>query len=194
MTAAVVLAAGESSRLGRPKQLLRYRGVTLLRHTLDCARQGGCDPVLTVVGAHRKALAGELEAARATAVVNEHWQRGLASSIRTGVVAAQARCPELRALLLLACDQPGLTVEIVRALRQRVETGEARLAACSYAETIGVPAAFDRSLFPELLALSSPGGAKPILESHRSEMALVAWPEGAVDVDTPDDARSLDRE
>jgi len=194
LTAAVVLAAGGSSRLGRPKQLVVHRGGSLLRHAIDCAQRGGCDPVLVVLGAEADRIAADLEESDVAIVINGDWRAGLASSIRAGVEAAQEQHPEPTALILIACDQPQLTAGIVRELRESVESGSNRLAACRYAGTIGVPAAFDRSLFGELRRLEGAGGAKPLLERRLDEAYFVDWPAGAIDVDRPEDLDALGRD
>lgn len=194
MIAAVVLAAGKSSRFGRPKQLLTYRGHSLLRHTVDCARAGGCDPVVVVLGAYADDLRPELEATETRVVVNSDWQSGLGTSVRVGVRAVQQGYPTTRGVLLLACDQPKIAADVVRNLRERFETTGARMVACEYAGTVGVPALFERSLFSELLKLSSSQGAKSVLEGHADDVARLAWPDGAVDVDTPEDYDGLNEQ
>jgi molybdenum cofactor cytidylyltransferase len=160
--AAVILAAGESARLGRPKQLLTYRGRTLLRHVVDCASRGGCDPVFVVLGARAAELRHELEEPPVETVLNESWRQGIGSSVRAGVEAVERRRPETSAVLLLTCDQPRITPGLVRHLCARIDDDDARMVACEYAGTVGVPALFHRSLFPELLALRGPAGALDI--------------------------------
>jgi molybdenum cofactor cytidylyltransferase len=191
LIAAVILAAGASARLGRPKQLLAYRGRTLLRHVVDCAAAGGCDPVLVVLGAHADAVRAELEETTAHAVRNDAWRQGVGSSVRAGVDAVQRGWQDASAVLLLTCDQPRLTPELVRRLRERFVRTAARIVACEYAGIVGVPALFARSLFPELLALPGPTGAKPVLQAHAREVVGFAWPDGAADVDTPEDLSLL---
>jgi molybdenum cofactor cytidylyltransferase len=185
--AAVILAAGEAARLGRPKQLLPYRGRTLLRHVVECATAGGCDPVLVVLGARAQELLPELEGTAAHSVLNEAWRRGIGSSVRTGVATVRQRWPGANAVLLLTCDQPRITPEWVRRIGERFDPADARIVACEYAGTVGVPALFERSLFPELLALSGSTGAKRVLEAHPTEVVGLPWPDGAVDIDRPED-------
>jgi molybdenum cofactor cytidylyltransferase len=192
MIAAVVLAAGTSQRLGRPKQLLVHGGRTLLRRAVDAALAGGCRPVLVVLGAGADALRPEVAATGAEVVLHERWARGLGSSVGAGVRAAARACPAVGAVVLLASDQPRLAPAVVRALRERWEAGDARIVACRYGGTVGVPALFDRALFGELLALDGPLGAKPVLQAHAGELVALDWPEGAIDVDTPADREHLD--
>jgi molybdenum cofactor cytidylyltransferase len=189
--AAVVLAAGGSARLGRPKQLLVHEGRTLLRRAVDAAREGGCRPVFVVLGAGADALRADVAAAGGEVVLNEAWERGLGSSIRAGVREAARACPPVGAVALLAADQPRLAPEVVRRLRERWEAGDVRIVACRYAGTLGVPALFDRALFPELQALDGPLGAKPVLAAHAGEVVPVDWPDGAIDVDVHADGDLL---
>jgi molybdenum cofactor cytidylyltransferase len=192
MIAAVILAAGESARFGRPKQLLAYRGRTLLRHVVECAVDGGCDPVIVVLGARADELRPELEATAAEPVLNAGWREGIGSSVRAGVEAVESRRSEASAVLLLTCDQPRITPELVQRLGERFGAGQALIVACEYAGTVGVPALFHRSLYPELRALSGSVGAKPVLEHHREDLVRVPWPEGAIDIDLPEDYERLE--
>jgi molybdenum cofactor cytidylyltransferase len=189
--AAVILAAGESARLGRPKQLLPYRGRSLLRHVVECAVAGGCDPVLVVLGARADELLGELEGTAAHRVRNEAWRQGIGSSVRAGVAEVRRRWPAASAVLLLTCDQLRVTPDLVRRIGERFDHTAGRIVACEYAGTVGVPALFERSLFPELLALSESAGAKPLLEAHASDVVGLPWPDGAVDINVPEDLRLL---
>jgi len=189
--AAVILAAGASARLGQPKQLLVHRGRTLLRHTVECAVDGGCDPVRVVLGAHADAVEGELEGSVARSVRHAAWDRGIGSSVCAGVAAVQRECARARGVLLLTCDQPRLTPQLVRRLRRRFLRGDAPIVACGYAGTVGVPALFARELFAELLALDGPTGAKPVLRAHAGEIVTVPWEDGAADIDRPEDLTRL---
>ncbi len=188
--AAVILAAGESARLGRPKQLLAYRGRSLLRHVVECADEGGCDPVIVVLGAREQEMLREIESTPAQPVINWNWKAGIQSSIRSAIESLARLSPDARAALLLTCDQPLITPEIVRRLRERFDGRAGRVVACEYAKTVGIPALFERSLFAELCALPGPGGAKSVLQAHPNDLLRLPWPDGAVDVDRAEDIPS----
>jgi len=184
--AAVILAAGESRRLGRPKQLLPVRGVPLLRAIAIEACASSCARVFVVLGARESAIRPCLDGLRVAIVDNPEWTEGIASSVRHGVAAAIRDGSS--AVVLLTCDQPALTASHVDALL----ACPARDAVASrYAGTVGVPARFDRRLFPALLALRGDAGAKRILRAR--EVAAIDWPEGARDIDTPADVEALDQ-
>ena len=134
---AVVLAAGESRRLGRTKQLVRWRGETLIERSVRGA-QAVCERrVLVVLGAHREAIEPALAALAPTIVVNTEWADGLASSLHAGVRALPPSCA---AALLLACDQPRVSVAALQALAQCWSEERRCAVASEYAGTCGIPA------------------------------------------------------
>ncbi len=184
---AVILAAGSSSRLGQPKQLLQHEGRTLVRRTAAAALAAGCDPVAVVVGAEREKVAAALLDLAVLLVPNEDWERGIGTSIRAGV----ARLRESDAVLLLVCDQPFVGADVLRRLLAAQEETQKPMAASAYAGTIGVPALFTRVCFARLLSLGNKEGAKPLLTSRPAEVAQVDFPQGAIDIDTPGDFQAL---
>ena len=114
--AAVVLAAGPSKRMGRPKQLLEFRGEALLKRAASSAVEAGCHPVVVVTGAHADAsrrVLGELDVIEAK---NEQWKLGISSSVRVGIEAVIAAAPGVDGIVLMLCDQPFVTREIIAGL------------------------------------------------------------------------------
>ena len=188
---AVVLAAGASSRMGTPKQLLRFRGETLLRRAALAALGAGCRPVVVVTGAHALRTGEELRGLGVLEVVNELWETGMASSVRAGIGALLGADADASAVVLMLCDQPHVTSEIIAALVAAHRDGGRTVVASRYGESFGVPALFDRSLFPELARLEGRGGAKQLIERHAREAHFVSFPGGETDVDTPDDFARL---
>ena len=185
MIAAVVLAAGASSRLGRPKALVPFEGRPLIRVAVTAATDGGCRPVLVVLGSDAETIRQSVGDSAVQYVINEDWREGMASSIRAGIRALGAPAPD--GVLLLACDQPHLTPDIVRELCGRFGQGGVSAVACAYAGTIGIPALFGRSRFDELLELRGDRGARSVLERNPECLATLDWPSGAFDVDRPQD-------
>lgn len=185
--AALILAAGASSRFGEPKQLLRIEGESLVRRVVNAAKEAGCTPVAVVVGAEHDAIEDELQQTSVLIVKNVDWRRGLGTSIRAGVQSLVAANPALDALTLLACDQPMLGSPIIRELIEAREGSGKPIVASSYANTVGVPAIFDRSCFEALLTLRNDAGAKRVIEARLNEVEQVAFPDGAIDIDTPVD-------
>ena len=212
--AGVILAAGSSSRLGTPKQLLRYRGETLLHRTVRLAIAAGLDPVHVVLGCDASAVGAALKElrGRVTTVVNSDWQAGMGSSLARGIAslpgagtrpepdASVETCPddadaELGAALVLVTDQPRLSHAILAEIAAAYRTGGAALVASRYASgAVGVPALFARRYFPELTRLAGDRGARALFARHRGQLVTVAFPAGDLDIDTPAAAAALEPE
>ena len=185
--ALLLLAAGASTRMGRPKQLLPYRGRTLLRHAAETAVVAGCAPIVLVTGALHDELLAEIVGLSILAVHNPDWETGMASSIRAGLaaVAAAAAAAAPRAVLVMLTDQPLVTPELLRQLIVQQHATQAPIVAAAYGETLGVPAIFDKSLLPELLKLQGAQGAGRLIARLGAAVGQVAFPAGLLDVDTP---------
>lgn len=182
--AALVLAAGGSTRLGRPKQLLLYAGQSLVRRTVTAALSAGCSPVLVVVGRDGETIKRALQGMEVRIVPNETWELGLSASIRAGIATLPATA---EAVVLLVCDQPHVDATQVRALIEEQARKGKPMVASSYAGTMGVPALFLRSCFDKLLSLGGDAGAKELLLTAPEECATVPFAQGAIDIDTPED-------
>lgn len=193
-TAAVVLAAGASTRLGRPKQLISLGNETLLRRTVRLAAEAGCAPVAVVLGFAAERLRSELAGLPAIAVENEGWQQGMGTSLRRGMEAVREMEPEPDQVLVLVCDQPRLTADHLRALLDRHQRGGTVVTASLYAGRAGVPAVFAAELFPELLAMEGDRGARDLIGRQGERLATVDWPDGALDLDRPEDVERLARD
>lgn len=190
-TGLILLAAGGSSRLGRPKQLLLYQGRTLLRHAAETAFASGCRPVVVVLGAQADRLRAEIAGLEVVIADNPDWARGMGSSVRAGLRALEASAPDAAGVVLMLCDQPLITAASLDALVQSHIDTSAPLVASEYGGTRGVPAFFGRSLFPDLLALKGEQGAKAVLAAHASEVVALPLPAGVWDVDTASDYERL---
>ena len=187
---AVILAAGGSTRLGQPKQLLRHQSESLIRRAALAALAAGCLPTVIVTGKEHEQIANELTGLHVRVRHHPHWERGIGSSIRAGVEEALALQPALNALLIMVCDQPFVSADLLVALISARAKAGTKAAACTYADTIGVPALFDRVLFSALAGLSDQQGAKALLSAMDWEIARVEFPAGAIDIDTPADSRA----
>jgi molybdenum cofactor cytidylyltransferase len=188
---AVILAAGESSRFGRPKQLVQFRGKSLVRRVVDAAKDANCSAIVVVLGSRRDQIERELKETAAIVAENEDWRRGVGSSIRVGLESAVNQAPDIEAIVLLTCDQPFLKTDTIERLIAMYEKTKKAIVASSYSETLGVPALFDRSCFQELLALDDETGAKTIILSNRDRVAELLFLEGKIDIDTVADYEKL---
>ncbi|WP_310483615.1 nucleotidyltransferase family protein [Chamaesiphon sp. VAR_48_metabat_403] len=205
--AAVILAAGASTRMGTPKQLLEWQGRSLLRSITETAIAANCDPIIIVLGAssdsakrrHSQRIQAEIIDLPVQIVNNPEWQTGMGSSIRTGIQAllVQLCCTggnrnmDVNAAILLLCDQPFVSPQIIRQLRSTYDATHQSIVAASYQDTIGVPALFDRQLFPELLKLTCAEGAKVVIKNHLNATVTIDFPQGSIDLDTPQDYQQI---
>ncbi len=187
----IVLAAGASTRMGRPKQLLPFRNTTLLAHAAGTALAARIGPVLVVLGEQSQAMREALAGLDVDTVVNHDWAQGMGTSVRAGVAAAERKWPGMRALVLMTCDQPLVPPGILRELAESVITSTRRIAACAYGGSAGVPAAFARKLFPDLLKLSGDRGARVLILTRADDVRTFPCPEANVDVDSEADYAHL---
>lgn len=175
VTTALILAAGESSRLGQPKQLVKLAGEALVHRAARVALESGCSRVLVVEGA---VPLGEVLADLPVERVRcEHWRLGPGASLRAGAQAAG----EVPVLVLLA-DQYRVTAEHLRALL----TAEGEVVAARYTQQLGVPARFSEKYVGVLQSLPDSAGAKGWLRAHAQLVTSIDLPEAELDLDSPD--------
>ncbi len=190
--AAIILAAGASRRLGQPKQLVQFKGEPLLARAIRLAHEGGASPVLAVLGAHFEIILASLPVDPAIVVHNEKWEQGIAGSIHAGLQALGVIAPHADGALILTCDQPQLSARHVCSLIESFEASrEANIVASSYAEINGVPAVFPRSAFTHLQALRGDQGARALIQRPPCPVLSVAFPDGDIDIDLPEDLARL---
>jgi len=188
----VLLAAGASNRLGNfPKQLLKFRGKTLIRRAAENALASKCGKICVVLGAHAKNIKREIEDLPIEIAVNENWANGMSSSLKCGLEKLLESEPNLSAALVTLGDQPLVDSAIINRLIEVFLDTQNPLVAAEYAETVGVPAIFSRSLFDEILNLSADGGAKQIIKNNAASIGKIPVPEAAFDVDTQKDYENL---
>jgi molybdenum cofactor cytidylyltransferase len=190
--AAIIVAAGASSRLGQPKQLVLVDGEPLLQRAVRCAREAGAVPVFVVLGSSRERIEKALELCDATIIANADWEEGLASSIRAGVKAAAAGAVGAAGVLLMTCDQPRATVEHLRMMIEKFD-GELNLVliASTYAGIRGTPAIFPRTMFADLMGLRGDRGARGLLAKTSLPVVEIPLEGGEVDIDWPEDLAAL---
>lgn len=187
--AAIVLAAGLSRRMGRPKLLLELRGRPVIRHAVERVIAAGIRQVLVVTGPEQAALARALDGLDVRFAVNPTPEVGQGTSVSVGVSALAAGTGSV---LIALGDQPGVPAEVVPALIGALKAPGKTIAAPRYADGLGNPVLFAASVFPELLALGGDRGARAVVERDPSRLAVVdiASPMPR-DIDTPEDYESL---
>ncbi|HLK15510.1 MAG TPA: nucleotidyltransferase family protein [Fimbriimonadaceae bacterium] len=184
--AVIVLAAGGSSRLGRPKQLVEFQGEALLRRAARTAVESGADQVIVVLGAGSIRVAQALQGLNVETVENLGWREGLSSSVRAGITAVR---PSVDVALLTLCDMPMVTPELLGELAASVAE-ELPVATCEYAGHDGPPAAFHRSRWDALCGVDGDRGARSVVEAA-DRIARLPFPGGEWDVDSPEDVARL---
>ena len=181
----IVLAAGGSSRMSSPKQLMRYRGETLIRRAAQTAVESNCAQVAVVIGSNAPQMRCELDDLPVSVVENQNCQTGMSSSIRAGL--DDLRRHDLDGIVIMLCDQPFVTAGILNHLISTHRQTGKPIVASSYETTQGVPAFFSGELFTAVTSLSADEGARRIIAKHPELVATINFPEGAIDIDTPDD-------
>jgi molybdenum cofactor cytidylyltransferase len=185
-TVIVVLAAGGSRRLGQPKQLLTVSGEPLIRRVVRSAVESGTERVVVVLGSGACDCVSAIKECGADIVVNPFWESGLAGSIRIGVERAEAAGAE--SVLILLADQPCLTSRVIQEFLDRAVGQPDQVIAACYGDVVGPPIFFGSSWFPRLKALEGDEGARKLIrEQQRGAIEIVEWPEGAIDIDLPED-------
>jgi molybdenum cofactor cytidylyltransferase len=194
--AAVVLAAGASTRLGRPKQLIVIEGETLLRRAARLAVEAGFSPVCVVLGFEAEPMQAALAGLAVEVVLNRDWQEGMGSSLRYGMEAITKQERQPAAVLVMVCDQPRLSADHLRELAARHQAaqtvGDVAITASAYARRAGVPAIFSLRIFPELLASSGDRGARDVIRAHAGAVQTIPWPAGDLDLDRPEDLTTIE--
>jgi molybdenum cofactor cytidylyltransferase len=187
----VILAAGPSSRLGEPKQLLQYGSQNLLQNAINAAVMSNARPVIVVLGANADEISKEIDRSNTHAIINTEWEEGMAASVRYGLNELLFISPSTEAVIFMVCDQPHVSSELLNELiKEQKQTGKP-IIACNYREATGPPALFHKSLFNELMKLKGDVGARKIIQKHSDDVATIQFPEGKIDIDTKEDYDAL---
>ncbi|WP_312175689.1 nucleotidyltransferase family protein [Chryseobacterium sp.] len=191
-TGIILLAAGNSSRMGSPKQLLMYQGKTFLERIIDTASEI-FDPnhIVLVLGARHYEISSVIKNKNIHIIINENWKSGMASSIQSGMKALSGLFPEMEGCFISVCDQPYLTGDLFSKMLQLKETSEKEIVVAKYADTLGVPALFSKKYFKQLMELTGEQGAKKIIQQNMNDVESFEFEKGAVDIDTPSDYNHL---
>ena len=191
---AVILAAGASTRLGTPKQLLEIDGRPLLVRAVEAALASPAWPVVVVLGAHAEKIRPLLARQPVLIAENPTWPEGMAASLRVGIATLQQFSRQLDAALVALCDQPAFSADTIAQLVTAQRATGRSIVAARYGGRNGAPALFLREHFPALAALTGEEGARPLLNGDPAHVAAVDLPALALDLDTPADVAALARE
>jgi molybdenum cofactor cytidylyltransferase len=188
--AVIILAGGSSSRLGSPKQWLLYKGKSLLQHAIDEAITAGADQVIVVTGALQM---NDVDQGYVQIVRNEHWEEGMASSIRCGIQSLE-HFADVDAAIIMVCDQPYADHSVLKGILHQQHISGKPIVASEYGGRAGTPALFHRSFFDRLMQLKGDIGARYLIAEHKELAAFLDFPKGITDIDTMRDYESISAE
>ena len=185
---AIVLAAGGATRFGGLKQLIEYKGESLLRRCISSAQDLVEDRIWVVLGARSQKVKRNIENLGIHLLFNDNWEKGMASSLQTGLESIPAECS---GILLMLCDQALIETEHLRKLSNTWQNDKTKIVVSQYSDTHGVPAILPRKLFPEIQNLRGDSGAKSLFSQHKDILVAVDIPQAETDIDTQEDYMKL---
>ena len=193
MIAGLILAAGESSRMGTDKALLLYRGRTFLEHILSTFHEAGLKQLTVVLGHHADEIQRAVKLTGTEVVVNQDYRRGQTSSLQAGLHALDQ--PAIQAIVLCLVDHPSVSAKVIRKLVAAFQQSAAPVVIPSYQGQRGHPVLISRALFAKLLVLSTSEGANTVIRKYRDSTQFVEVDDHGilVDVDDPETYRALGR-
>lgn len=216
MTNCLLLAAGSSSRMAGlafsadqqpaiqesgipcgnnrgavPKMLLPFKGKTLLQHVIDEIKNSDAAYLTVVTGCYHSVLNEILRLQEIDLVENKNWEAGMGTSIQSGVAHILQHYPHTENIIILVCDQPYISAALLNELIMTKQKTGKGIIASAYNSTSGTPVLFDKKYVDSLLLLNGQTGAKKIVQQNINDVAQVVFPEGAFDIDTPEDYYSL---
>jgi molybdenum cofactor cytidylyltransferase len=198
-TVCLLLAAGSASRMKGsgadqdtfPKMLLPFHGKTLLQHIIDEVQVLKDTALLVVTGCYHDQLKTILATQQIPFVLNEQWEEGMGTSIQKGVIYLQQLYPDADNVIILVCDQPYISDSLLQQMIHTKKQSEKGIVACMYKDTTGTPVLFDKKYFHQLALLQGPYGAKKMVGQFTNDFTGIPFPEGAIDIDTPEDYEQL---
>ena len=190
-TGIIILAAGGSTRLGRPKQLLSFGKKLLVQHVTHEAINAKPGVVVVVTGANAKKVSESIANEEIVLAYNKNWQEGMGSSIKTGIAFLQSLPRTFQSVIICVCDQPFVNTDLfLELIKKKKETGKGMIA-CAYDNTLGTPVLFDSIYFNQLQMLAVTEGAKTLLQKYEEDVATVSFPLGQIDIDTEEEYKNL---
>ncbi len=189
----VLLAAGNSSRLGQNKLKYIHNGTTMLEKTIQAGIDSKATNLVVVTGANQIENEFLIQKTSVDTVWNENWKKGIGSSIKCGLQQIIEKHAELNAVIISVCDQPYLTSEVFDQLISAYTNSNKKIIASTYNNLLGVPVLYDQSLFDELLKIPDEHGAKKYIvdQAEKEILDTIPFPKGEIDIDTNEDLKNL---
>lgn len=188
--AGIILAAGNSSRMAQPKQLLEYKGKLLLEKILEEATKSRLDDVVVVLGGNSQQIQSEIDFSKVEILLHPNWEDGMTSSLQHGLNHLIEKY-DIQAIMILVSDQPFVDESLLNILISNYETSDKSIIASKYSGTLGVPVIFDKKYFGRLMELIGTDGAKKVIFENQEDVAEVEFPFGEIDIDTKEDYDKL---
>ena len=190
-TGVLILAAGAASRMGRAKMLLPFKSTNILTHLLNEIKAIEPHCICLLTGFYHEEMINNIDTNGLYIVQNEHWEKGMACSIRMGVYEMTKKYPGLSSIIIIVSDQPYLNKQVLHEMVIVHTKTKKGIIAAEYGSIKGTPVLFDKKYFTELMLLEGDIGAKSILQQHAADIATVAFSSGEIDIDTPEDYDKL---
>ncbi len=188
----LILAAGTSSRLGRPKQLLNIEGESLIERVIKESLKTDCQKIAVVLGAHFEKIKKEINNLPVNILMNENWQDGMSSSLQSGIRFLTKNSPSPDAVIILLCDQPFVNTALLKKIIHAFqESGKGIIASRYNSKAAGVPVLFSKKYFDIILQQEGQAGAKKLLRQYPEDVAYVEFLEGVFDIDTEEDLKAI---
>ena len=191
-TVVLILAAGKASRMGRPKQLLKWKNTNLLQHTINTAKAANPLKIILILGAYHDQILNELDTNGITVHFNSLWQKGMGQSLAFGLKKAIIDFNNLNSILILLADQPLITINHIKKIMSSFKPHQQQIITTSYLDrTFAAPTLFDSYYFTELLQLKDDIGAKEIIKKHFDKVKTIPSDNPYSDIDTWQDYKDL---
>lgn len=191
--AVLILAAGSSKRLGKPKQLVKFKNKTLLQHSIDVSENLNLSERIIVLGANSKKILNEVELKNHKILINSNWQEGMSTSLKKGLEEIQNLHPAIENVLVLLSDQPFISESFLKKFINKHFTANCLATFSEYREIPGVPAIFSSKIFPDLMKIEGDRGARDLIKNGLANYQLVPFEKGIVDIDTEKDLELLEK-
>ncbi len=187
----LILAAGASRRLGQPKQLVQFRGTSLIRRIATEAVNANVGPVTVVTGHLHDTMVKELDGLPVSTFFNEDWEEGIGASIRNGLKHIRSKNPSTNAILITMVDQPFVDAAHLQKLANVYDPARPMIIASAYAGTFGVPVLVDNHYFDMLKDLQGDEGGKKIFVQYLKNIVEIPFIQGSIDIDEEKDLDSI---
>ena len=186
--ASIILAAGNSSRLGQAKQLVRRGNQSMIQYIHEQCVSANLGPTYVLTGAYHEEISKELP--KTSILHYPHWENGMGSTISFAI--NQIQLNSLDGVVIILSDQIFLTTSILSDLIQKANASKSKIVNCQYQNGMGPPTYFDKSLFQDLAILEGDDGAKSIVKRHFTNRSFIPFPKGHIDIDIQEDLGFLD--